>query len=115
MSADPLKETSLDIEPESDNDLDDPLADLPEGLESGFLPSQPDYIIRQQQIATYQMLCQFLIHKDKNVAEVLDDVRVSIDCLTKCVLQLTKKLGNMTEMDNSSESKPKIKTQTKKE
>lgn len=57
-----------------------------------FLPLPPDYIIRQQQIATYQMLSEFLRHQDKNIAEVLNDVRISIDCLTKSVLQLNKNL-----------------------
>ena len=57
-----------------------------------FLPLPSDYIIRQQQIATYQMLSQFLTHQDKNITDVLNDVRVSIDCLTKSVLQLNKNL-----------------------
>ena len=43
-----------------------------------FLPLPPDYIIRQQQIATYQMLSQFLLHKDKGIAEILQDVRLSV-------------------------------------
>ena len=60
--------------------------------EQEFLPLPPDYIIRQQQIATYQMLSEFLRHQDKNIAEVLNDVRISIDCLTKSVLQLNKNL-----------------------
>ena len=57
-----------------------------------FDPNQSDYLIRQQQIATYQMLSQFLTHQDRNVTETLNDIRISIDCLTKCVLQLNKNL-----------------------
>jgi len=80
----PQDPTLQDIE----QDIEQDLRNMPDD----FLPMPPDYIIRQQQIATYQMLCQFLVHQDKNITDVLNDVRVSIDTLTKCVIQLNKTL-----------------------
>ena len=75
-----------------DDQFDDLEGQLPEFSNDDFLPLPPDYIIRQQQIATYQMLSQFLMYQDKNITDVLNDVRVSVDCLTKSVLQLNKNL-----------------------
>ena len=80
--------------PEDPEDLED-LEDPEFGDEMGddeFDPMPSDYMIRQQQIATYQMLCQFLTTKDKNIADLLNDIRLSIDCLTKCVIKLNKNL-----------------------
>ncbi len=70
-----------------------------------FSPLLPDYMIRQQQIAYYQTLCQFLIHKDKNITDVVNDIRISIDCLTKCVLQLNKTLEKQFDNNYSDQRK----------
>lgn len=58
--------------------------------------------IRQQQLAMYHVFSQFMMVRDgkgneRNLAEVLQDVRVSIDCLTKCVLQMSKLLESTTQ------------------
>src|SRR5690242_17592999 len=77
----PLQTKDQPLEPtfDQDDDLED--LDQPriseEQFDDPFLPAQPDYMIRQHQIATYHMLCQFLVHQDKNVTDVLNDVRVS--------------------------------------
>lgn len=63
--------------------------------EEEFVPMGPDYVIRQQQLANFQMLCQFFVHREKNLANILDDIRVSLDCLTKSVLQTNKNLEKL--------------------
>jgi len=80
----------FEVNADEDEDIDGLEADGYGYDPMSFQPSMMDYMIRQQQIATYQMLCQFLVHQDRSVTETLNDVRVSIDCLTKSVLQLTK-------------------------
>jgi hypothetical protein len=82
---------------DENNNIDNQNDNYPdEQTNPNFNPVPPDYVIRQQQIASYQMLCQFLIHQDKNITETLNDVRVSIDCLTKCIMKLSKHLENKT-------------------
>jgi len=34
---------------------------------------------------------QYLVHDGKNIAEIMDDVRVSLDCLTKVLMRLKSK------------------------
>jgi hypothetical protein len=103
MSEQPNINDIVDPDDQLDNlDADDQFEDQIEDQMSNpnyddFLPLPPDYIIRQQQIASYQMLCQFLVYQEKNIADVLNDVRVSIDCLTKCVMQLNKTLEKQYE------------------
>jgi hypothetical protein len=80
---------------------------MPPGMEGmeGFMPTPSDYLIRQQQFATFQMLCQFLTKDDKNITDVLNDIRVSLDCLTKCVMQLNKNVETMASNQKPTVSK----------
>ena len=73
-------------------DPEEPVDDVEDDVDPDCLPFPPEYLIRQQQIANYELLREFLIHDNKNLTATLNDVRVSIDCLTKCVMQLTKTL-----------------------
>ncbi len=118
-------EDTLSEEPtlgESDEDVDfdqDPTLDElneddsnqePDG---SFNPSQSDYIIRQSQIANFQILSQFFAHEDKNITETLKDIRVSIDGLSKCVLHLNntiEKLASASSMAASSTTKKSAKS-----
>ena len=91
-SASAIAETEVDREFELD-DTEEP--------EEEFDPSLHEHLIRQHQMASYHMLSQFLTVQDegrtkgRNVADVLQDVRVSLDCLTKCVLQLSKSMEKL--------------------
>lgn len=84
-------QTEVETTEHDDSALSTPL----ENEENDFVPSPIDYMVRQQQLATFQMLSEFLILRDsegnpKNVTEVVNEVRISIDVLAKAVLQLNK-------------------------
>lgn len=84
--------TQINLENEN-NDITDMMNnDVTDG---DFIPSPIDYMVRQQQLATFQMLSEFLLHRDqennvKNITEMVNEVRISIDVLAKAVLQLNK-------------------------
>ena len=90
-------ENIQDDEDENDQTDQDQSPNQENAQTSDFMPTPPDYIIRQQQIATYQILCEVLMHNNKNVTETLNDVRVSIDCLTKCMMKLNKTFETFVE------------------
>lgn len=58
-------------------------------------PLTPEELIREQQLASFQMLHPLLIHNDKNVSEVLSEIRVSLDCLSKVVLGLNNTISKL--------------------
>ena len=65
------------------------------GMHSQYFP--PEELIRQQQLATFQMLYPLFIYNDKNVPELLSDIRVSLDCLSKVVLELNNTVASLAK------------------
>jgi hypothetical protein len=91
---------NLDESGEEEDFDQDPTLDELQEPDDNFNPSQSDYVIRQNQIANFQILSQFLAHEDKNVTETLKDIRVSIDGLSKCVLHLNNTIEKLVTATN---------------
>ena len=94
------------VNQESNVEKDETGNDEQRSQEDDYVPMGPDYVIRQQQLANFQMLCQFFVHREKNMANIVDDVRVSVDCLTKAILHMNKNLEKLcaTIAPNSAHS-----------
>lgn len=58
-----------------------------------FFPMPSNYMMFKHpppEPSTSQILSQLLIHDGKNIASILEDIRISLDCLTETVMKLGK-------------------------
>jgi hypothetical protein len=88
-----------DGEDEDDEDDEDEVLEINRGDEEeiptmgGFMPFPPQYMMFHQPPAEpYEMLNQLLTHDGKNIANILEDVRVSLDCVAEALLKINKTL-----------------------
>lgn len=88
-------EQSPEIQSDTKGETEGDSSDSVGGGEDQFAPSPIDYMVRQQQLATFQMLSEFLTYRDdkgnhKNITEIANEIRISIDVLAKAILQVNK-------------------------